>query len=69
MGARAGTARGRLGWRRQDGATLLVASSLMVGALAAVAAAQEGTLTREQVSGIMATTRDLSGRNLGGLDL
>ncbi|MGH7321800.1 MAG: pentapeptide repeat-containing protein [Candidatus Rokuibacteriota bacterium] len=68
MGARAGTARGRLGWRRQDGATLLVAS-LMVGALAAVAAAQEGTLTREQVSGIMATTRDLSGRNLGGLDL
>ncbi len=68
MTAGPGRARGRLGGRRRDGAILLV-TSLMVGALATGAAAQEGTLTREQVAGIMASTRDLSGRNLGGLDL
>lgn len=66
MAARAEAERGRR-WTRR-GALVLVAC-LGVGALVTVARAQEGALTREQVSAIMATTRDLSGKTLSGLDL
>lgn len=63
-----GGARWGIASERRRGVLGLV-TSLAVGVLVATVEAQPGVLTREQVAVILGSTRDLSGKNLAGLDL
>jgi len=62
-----GDARWGIGSERRRGVLGLL-TSLAVGVLVASVDAQPEALTREQVTVILGSTRDLSGKNLAGLD-